>query len=551
MNCYRFDMSKRLVDQLLFNGQPLRQESIFKGKEKHFTRGGQRMTLVMISSMDQCGREELARALSAKTGWPLHSREELQEQAKKQGIRVGRLEVSMIKRPSLSERLAREKNMYLAFLTATLCDWALKGPFIYYGRAGHLLLPGVGHRLRVGLTLPPTLRIQKTADSLKMQPEQADSYLRRLEEDIGKWIHYIHHVPEASIKDPGQFDVFFNLEKTSVNNSAETVYHMAQLPEYQPTKNSIRVLQDLSLSVRAELRLNTDERTRGSDLKVQAENRVLTVTYPPHQETVSSCIPQVLSDLPDCREIQCTMAETNILWVQERFDPESENFQQILQLAQRWGAAVELMRLISPDESAGYDMQGQDTQLLTLIRQGDSHLSDGGVEDDEPETIGNDGGLSATIETLIHQGRCGGGHTVFGGYDKILERVKDDADYALVVVGDMFLTKGQSTRTRRTRELTMTIRDRLKAPVITADELQSRFLFGRRQALSLIGYALLVVLLYFLVFSNQEAVLAFLSGPVHQKVKWLAPLVIVLFIPLIAYLYSTVTGLALKIINID
>ncbi|MCF8106026.1 MAG: cytidylate kinase-like family protein [Desulfohalobiaceae bacterium] len=509
------------------------------------------MALVMISSMYQGDREELARALAARTGWPVLSREELQEGAKQQGIRVGRLEVSVIKRPSLSERLARERNMYLAFLTATLCEKALQGNIIYYGRAGHLLLPGVGHRLRVGLTVPPAVRIQKTAMDLQMQPGQAESYLVRLEEDIRNWIHYMHHVSNSSIQDPDQYDVFFNLENMTAANAAETVHQIAQLPEYQATKTSSRVLQDLLVAAQAELRLNMDERIRGADLKAGADNGVLTVTYPPHQNAVSSRIPLVLADLPGCREIQCTMAETNILWVQERFDPESENYEQILRLAQRWGAAVELMRLISSEEMAGHAGTIDSGPDDGLGRQEDPVAYNGGVEDDGPDAAEDDGGLTATIEQLIHQGRSGGGHTVYGGYDKILERVRDDADYALVVVGDMFLSKGHSTRTRRSRELATAIRDRLKAPVITADELQSRFLFGKRQALSLVGHAAVVIMIYFLVFSNQNAVLDFLSGPIHRNMKWLSPLVIVLFIPFIAYVYSTVTGLALKIINID
>ena len=60
----------------------------------------------------------------------------------------------MIKSPGSSEKLARERNLYLAFLTAALCDAAGQGNMIYTGRAGHLLLPGVSHRLRVGLTAP-------------------------------------------------------------------------------------------------------------------------------------------------------------------------------------------------------------------------------------------------------------------------------------------------------------------------------------------------------------------------------------------------------------
>jgi uncharacterized protein involved in cysteine biosynthesis len=83
------------------------------------------------------------------------------------------------------------------------------------------------------------------------------------------------------------------------------------------------------------------------------------------------------------------------------------------------------------------------------------------------------------------------------------------------------------------------------------DELKSRFLFGKRQAVTLAGFTALICLIYTLVFKNQDPVLTFLSGPIHQQMKWLAPLVVVLFVPTIAYLYGTITGLILKLINID
>jgi hypothetical protein len=173
------------------------------------------------------------------------------------------------------------------------------------------------------------------------------------------------------------------------------------------------------------------------------------------------------------------------------------------------------------------------------------------VEDDEPASVADDGGLRRTEEELVNMGRCGGRRTLCGGTEKILERVQGNGNYALVVIGNMFLSKGQSTRTRRTRELALSIRDRLKAPVITTDELKSRFLFGTRQAVTLGGFLVLLVLIYGMVFTHQEPVINFLSGSLHQHFKWLASLVVVLFIPLIAYLYGTVAGLALKIINID
>ncbi len=506
------------------------------------------MSIVMISSMYEGGREELAQALARKTNWPLLSREELIERARQRGIKIGRLELSMIKRPGVSEKLAREKELYLAFLTETLCDKARQGSFIYHGRAGHLLLPGVSHRLRVGLTSPREVRIKRVSQALKMLPEKADTYLGRLDEDTEKWIRYVHGVDG---RDPSHFDVFLNLENMGLSNAAGILCATAELPDFQPTPASNKLLNDLHLASLAKLRLAEDERTQGAELQVQADNGVVTVTYPPHQHPFSSHIPQVLAGLPGCHEIQCTMAETNILWVQERFSTESENFEQIIHLAQRWGAAVELLRLIPPGQVTGDGVGLVQNPENGFGRPACAGGYDGGVQDDDPVASREDGGLGRAQEELVNLGRFGGQHTVCGGYNQVLERVRGKGRYNLVVIGDVFLSKGHSTRTRQTRELAMNIRDRLKAPVITADELKSRFLFGKEQAVTLVGFLVLVVLIYSWVFTHEDQVLDFLSGAIHQHVKWLAPVAVALFAPLIAYTYGKVAELALKIINID
>ncbi|MEW6672831.1 MAG: cytidylate kinase family protein [Thermodesulfobacteriota bacterium] len=506
------------------------------------------MTIVMISSSYHGEREEFAQALARKTNWPVLNREALLERAREMGIKIGRLEVSVIKTPGLTERLAREKEIYLALVTATLCEKSRQGNLIYTGRAGHLLLPGVSHRLRVGLTIPQQVRIKKVAQALNLTPDKAESYLSRLDEDVNKWIRYVHR---ADDRDPKQFDVFFNMETMSLSNMVGMLCAMAQLPDFQPTPASTKRLNDLYLSSQAKLRLSMDERTLHADLQVQADNGILTVTYPPHQDGVSGQIPDVLADLDGCREIQCTMAETNILWVQERFEPESDNFQQIMRLAQRWGAAVELLRLVPPGEPAG-DPGAQNVGADNGYGRPNCPADfDGGVEDDGPSTAVDDGGLNRIQEELVDLGRYGGRHAVCGGYDKILERVQGSGQYALVVVGDMFLSKGHSTRTRQTRELAMNIRDRLKAPVITADELKSRFLFGKRQAITLIGFLATMILIYGVVFLHQEEVFDFISGSVHERFKWLSSALVAVFVPAIAYIYGTVAELALKIINID
>lgn len=474
------------------------------------------------------------------------NREQLIDEAQKLGIKTGRLEMAMIKTPGRSEKLAREKELYLAFVTSVICEKSREGNLIYTGRSGHLLLPGVGHRLRVGLTAPMDARIKRTAMELNISTEKAANHLAQLDEDIGKWIRFVH---KADDRDFNQFDVIFNLENICLPNAAGVICNMAELPDFQATPASTKRIEDLLLASQARVRLAMDERTSEVELQVQADNGLITVTYPPHNDQVSGAIPQVLENFSGCRGIECTMAETNILWVQERFTPESETFEQIIHLSQRWGAAVEMLRLVPPDEpDEALPNMGKENEVgFKECRE----MNTGGVEDDDPTAERDDGGLGRTREVLVDIGRSGGQHSVRGGYDKILERVQSDGHYALVVIGNMFLSKGHSTRTRQTRELIMNIRDRLKAPVISADELQSRFLFGKRQAALLIGFLAVVFLIYALVFNHQSQIFNMQSGKFHTHHKWLFSAFVVMFVPFIAYIYGKVSELILKMINID
>ena len=505
------------------------------------------MPIIMISCAAHSVGKELAASLARKTGWPTLDRQELAEQARNYGIKLGRLETSIIKSPVVRESLARERDLYLAFLTSVMCERGRQGNLIYLGRAGHLLLPGVTHRLRIGLIAPMETRIENVIRDLRLSREKARTYLDQLDEDFDKWVRYVHNVDR---KDPSQYDLFISLQNISVPNLSTVMCSMAELPDFTPTPASLRLMDDLHLAASARVRPATDERTGRFELGVRAVGGVVTVTYLPRQERAAEAVPEVLRDLEGCKETQCTMAETNILWVQESFTPESDNFGQVRHLAQRWGAAVELLRFAPPgdDDHAG---RGLPSDTAALSRTPGKGAYTGGVEDDVPEAAEDDGGLSRTLEELISIGRSAGGHTVYGTGNEVIETMKGSSNCSLVILGDLFLDKGHEARMRQTREMALAIRERLKTPVITADEMKSRFLFGKREAGKLLVFVSLVICIYAVVFSFQDPVMNFVGGDIHERWKWLASIVVAFFVPFIAYCYSTVTGLLLKLIGID
>jgi len=507
------------------------------------------MPIIMISSLPHCSAEKLAEDLGSKTGWPTLSRRELADQAHAQGIKLGRIETSIIKKPINNERLAREKDIYLAHITAAICEKARDGNLIYEGRAGHLLLPGVRHRLRVGLMAPKETRIEKAIADLNLPREKVSSYLDQIDEDFEKWVHYVHR---AEWKDPGYFDFFINLQTISLSHASELLFNIASLSDYCTTTETRKAMENHHLTAKAKLRLSTDERTRRANFWVRAVDGTVTVTYMPGQKGIDHAIIDVLDQLEGCNKVQCTMAETNVLWVQERFHGVDENFQHINQIAQRWGAAVELLQIVPRSELACDEcIAAAANEVGNPSADSEPAAYTGGVEDDGPEVSSNDGGLGKVMEELVSIGRSGGGKTITGGSEEIIEAVKDATNCSLVVLGDIFLDKGREARKRQVRELSLNVRERFKVPVVTSDEIRSRFFFGPRQAVKLVTFALAAACIYAAVFMFQDVILNFLGGPMHQDAKVISAICVVLFVPFVAYLYGTVTGLLLKLVGVD
>jgi cytidylate kinase len=499
------------------------------------------MQIICVSRGSLSRGKELAHLLAQKLDYALLSREDLIEAAIKEGIQVGKLETSMMKPRAFSERLARERDHYLAFSTSYLCDRILEGPLVYHGRTGHLLLQGVGNMLRVRVLADPEYRIAAAMRSLGVDREKARRYLEQVEEDRRNWARFMYGV---SWEDASQYDVIVNVEQMNAANAAAALVSMAQLPDFQMTPAARKAMDDLHLSAKARVLLARDEHTYRAGFSVKAHHGVLTVTYLPKDMEVADHIQRVLAELEGVQDIRCTMATTNILWVQETFDPTSETFGEVVEIARKWGAAVELVRFAP----------GEGGEASTAATEDDQGLVAAGIEDDVEEEVPDRGGLQATLDELAKLGRSGGGRHVHGERSHLLASCCNAVPYSLVVLGSLFLGKGSSAKLRMTRELQDLIGSRMKVPVVTADELRSHYLFGTRDALRMAGFLVLVLAVYFLVLTNQEPVLRFLSGQwtggkaLHKLIVAVA---VFLFVPVIAYSYGSVARSVMKLIKME
>lgn len=510
------------------------------------------MAIVIISSADEQTRRELAVNLARKLGCDSMSREQILDAATDAGIAVGRLEVAVLKRLAPKERLARDKARYLAFVTESVCERASKGDLVYHGRNCNLLLQGISHVIRVCVVPEPERRISNTMARLGLDRDKAIEYVRNLDDDLDNWSHFVHGV---GLTDPQYFDLVFNLQNISIESASAALCSMAQLSDFQPTPASIRAMKNLWLAAKVRHQIGAHELTAGADLRVSAQDGRVTITYMPGQSKIAPKIPDVLAGIEGAQEIVCTMATTNLLWIAETFDPSSSLFAEINDLAGRWGAAIELLRWSTPQEGGP---GGGETGFAVGSSPGVSPPPPipkamdptGGIEDDreEPEEV-PDNGLATTAERLIGAGRFGGSGSGTGQMETVVTALKSGPQYSLVVIGEMFLSKPSSVKTRLTRDAASFLRERVKIPVIIGEELQSQFLPGKRHLIGIAASLLGTAILFGLLFTHQEQVMDFLAGPAWKNWRILAVLGVATVVPLMAYLYGRATGLILKLLK--
>ena len=500
------------------------------------------MQIICISRFSYGYGKELAERLADKLGYLSIAREELVDKATAYGIPVGKLETAIVKRQLFTEELGIEIDRFKAFMTQSLCEQALKGGIVYHGRGGHLVLPGLIHVLRIRAIANLEDRIRMVMQRMNFTRKQAKQYIEEVDEDRRRYSRFLYNV---DCDDPSHYDIVVNAAHLAVDNSASALMHLAQLPEFQLTPALNQKIHDLLLESRCRLAIYQDERTRGVKVSVSAEKGNVSVTYIPRHGKKAGAIPSAIEHIEGIRSLICTVASTNIIYIQEQFNPEVASFQHLVEIAAKWNASVELIRVVQDD------IMKETSEVISSELSTGKEL--GGILDDTPieDKEAEDGyGIPETVNKLVQAGRAGACNTIHGGIKSLANKIKHDKNYSLVVVGDVFLSHNSVIRKRLKRDMIGILSDQASAPVISTDELEEQYLFRPKQWIITIVYALLSSLLVILIFTNQNVILEFLS----ESEGWyriLAVVAVTSFAPLAAYLIGEFTHNIMKFLKVE
>jgi cytidylate kinase len=230
--------------------------------------------IITISRGSFSGGAVVAECVAEQLGYRLVSREILAAAAARNGVAESRMAEAIERPPRLWERLGHDRRLYLTYIREALLDVAVEDGVVYHGHAGHLLLRGISHVLRVRLVAPMPFRISAVMERLHHSRDQAEAYVRHVDEERARWTRFLYGIDWNS---PLLYDLVVNIESMGVPGVCAVVRATAALPAYQVTEISRKAVRDLALACRVEAALARDPATAHLECEVTANDGAITL----------------------------------------------------------------------------------------------------------------------------------------------------------------------------------------------------------------------------------------------------------------------------------
>lgn len=463
------------------------------------------MSLITISRGTFSGGRDLAVRLAKELGYAYLSQEELSAAASEAAVPVERLRDAMLRPPREYERVILERDQYLTCLTTTFCEKALAGDLVYFGHLGHMLLPRVPNILRVRVLADMEYRIRAVIESMGYGRHEAKEHIAWVDTTRDKWIRFLYGV---DWHDPLHYDIIINLAHTGMDAAVSAVQSMARQDEFRFTDHATNALRDMHLAAKIHFALLSDDRTRCPDIHVTANGHSVTVVYHPRSADSARHVEAVIGGMTGIHDLNVIIANGSLLYIMESCDSETVVYEDILRVADRLDAAVELM-IVPPNGLVSSPID-------------DSHFG-------------------RCLEELRGQQRFGGWSAFYGTPINLMTSLQRRTPHRLVVLGNLFARQAPEIRARKTDEIKNRLADNITIPVIASNELHRYLTIDSRHIFRLTAFGLLAAALIVALFVFQKPILHIL-GP-SQGLSWrlLAVLIVAAATPLFAFAFGSFT----------
>lgn len=203
------------------------------------------MAVITISRGSYSKGKEVAEKVAARLSYRCLSREVILDASEHYHIP----EIKMIKAihdaPTILERFGHDKTRFITYYQSALAHDVQKDNVVYHGLAGHLLLKGVPHVLKVRIIADLDERVRNEMERERIPRQEALSLILRDDQERRKWTQSLYGVDPW---DSSLYDLVLHIHKLTVAEAVDFICQAADLPQFRTTEEYQRKMDDLSLA---------------------------------------------------------------------------------------------------------------------------------------------------------------------------------------------------------------------------------------------------------------------------------------------------------------
>jgi len=203
------------------------------------------MAVITISRGSFSKGKEVAEKVAGRLNYDCISREVLLEASKRFNIPEMQLSRAIHDAPSILDRFQHSKQAYIAYIRSALTQKVKKDNIVYHGLAGHILLKGVPHVLKVRITARLEDRIAAEMKRESIGESEARSLLLKDDQERRRWTKNLYN---ADPWDSSLYDLVIRIYKLSVDDAVDMICQTAGREPFRTTDSSRHMMDDLALA---------------------------------------------------------------------------------------------------------------------------------------------------------------------------------------------------------------------------------------------------------------------------------------------------------------
>lgn len=203
------------------------------------------MAIITISRGSYSKGKEVAEKVASRLGYRCISREVILDASDRYQIP----EIKMIKAihdaPSILQRFGHTRHSFVAYYQSALTRSVQKDNVVYHGLAGHLLLKGVPHVLKVRIIADLVDRVLSEMEREKIPKHEAQAQILRDDQERRKWTQSLYGVDPW---DSSLYDIMLHIQKFTVDDAVDIICQAAGKAQFETNRESQQKIDDLALA---------------------------------------------------------------------------------------------------------------------------------------------------------------------------------------------------------------------------------------------------------------------------------------------------------------